>query len=289
MSREERWQLSGNAPELYERYLKLMMEPWVRRLVDVAALRPAESVLDVACGTGFVARLASDRVGMDGRVVGIDLNGSMIEAARAVSTTNAGNTIEWRTGDAAALPFANAAFDVVLCQQGVQFFPDRLQALREMRRVLHRGGRLAFTVWGAITDFPYSAALADALERHVSADAGAMMRAAYALHDAEELHRLVASASFQNVRVHPTVEMTRLPLPAEFVPGHLAALPIAQEIARLAADRRAAIVGDVTKALRAYMSPDRMTVPAGVNVVTADAYSNSTLHGTGARVARPGR
>jgi ubiquinone/menaquinone biosynthesis C-methylase UbiE len=176
-----------------------MMEPWVRRLVDVAALRPAEHVLDVACGTGFVARLAAERVGTGGRVVGIDLNVSMIEAARAVSTGDSRNTIEWRTGDAAALPFANAVFDVVLCQQGVQFFPDRLRGLREMRRVLRHGGRLAFTVWSAITDFPYSAALAGALERHVSADAGAMMRAAYALHDAGELHRLVSSAGFQNV------------------------------------------------------------------------------------------
>jgi len=122
MSRAERWQMSGNAAEFYERYVRLLMEPWVRCLVDVAALRPAEHVLDIACGTGFVARLAADRVGAEGRVVGIDLNGSMIEAARAVSTADGRNTIEWRTGDAASLPFANAAFDVVLCQQGVQSF-----------------------------------------------------------------------------------------------------------------------------------------------------------------------
>jgi 2-polyprenyl-3-methyl-5-hydroxy-6-metoxy-1,4-benzoquinol methylase len=133
MSRQERWQLSGDAAAFYERYVRLIMEPWVRRVVDVAALRPAEHVLDVACGTGFVARLAADRIGRDGRVVGVDLNAGMIEAARAASTADIGNTIEWRIGDAAVLPFANAAFDVVLCQQGVQFFPDRSQGLREMR------------------------------------------------------------------------------------------------------------------------------------------------------------
>lgn len=126
------------------------MDPWVRRLVDVAALRPADHVLDVACGTGFVARKAAEHVGTGGRVVGIDLNTGMIEAARA--TADGRDTIEWRTGDAAALPFADASFDVVLCQQGVQFFPDRLQGLREMNRVLRQGGRLAFTVWSAITD-----------------------------------------------------------------------------------------------------------------------------------------
>src|SRR5262249_53515291 len=221
MSREERWQVSGTAAEFYERYVRLIMEPWVRRLVDVAALRPAEHVLDVACGTGLFAGLAPCRVGADGRVVGVDLNGTMIETARTVSTADVHNTIEWRTGDAAALPFANAAFDVVLCQQGVQFFPDRIQALREMRRVLRPGGRLALTVGSAITERPYRAALADALEQHVSAGAAAMARAADALHDTVELQKLVASAGFENVRVRPTIELTRLPLPAEFVPVHL--------------------------------------------------------------------
>src|SRR5262249_35585733 len=225
----------------------------------------------MACGTGFVARLAAERVGTGGRVVGIDLNVGMIQAVQAASTAESRYTIEWRAGDAAALPFADAAFDVVLCQQGVQFFPDRLQSLCEMRRVLRHGGRLAFTVWSAITDSPYRAALADALERHVSEGASAMMRAADALNDAVELHRLVASAGFQNVRVRPTIEMTRLPLPAEFVPGHLPALPIAQEIARLAADRRAALVDDMTRALSGYVDGDHITVPAGVHIVTADA------------------
>jgi len=149
MSQEERWQLSGNAAHFYERYVRLIMEPWVRRLVDVVALKQGERVLDVACGTGFVARLAAHSVGTEGRVVGVDLNASMIEAARTTSQRDAATTIEWQAADATALPFDNGAFDVVLCQQGVQFFPDRLQALREMHRVLRLGGRLAFTVWSA--------------------------------------------------------------------------------------------------------------------------------------------
>lgn len=271
MSHEERWQLSGNAAEFYERYVRLLMEPWVRRLVDVAALQPAEHVLDVACGTGFVARFAAQRVGAVGRVVGVDLNASMIEAARAASGRDAATTIEWRTGDAAALPFESGIFDVVLCQQGMQFFPDRLLALREMRRVLRLEGRLAFTVWSAIGDTPYQATLADALARHVSPEAGSMARAPCALHDARELHGLVASAGFRNVSVRPTIETTKLPLPEEFVPGHLAALPIAPAIARLAPDRRAALLEEMTEGLRAYVDGDQLVLPSGVNVVTADA------------------
>jgi len=247
------------------------MQPWVQCLVDVAALQTGEHVLDDACGTGFVTRLAAGRVGAKGRVVGVDLNASMIETARAASGRDAAITIEWRTGDAAALPFENGIFDVALCQQGVQFFPDRVQALREMRRVLHRGGRLAFTVWSAINDTPYHAVLARTLARHLGAEAGAMARAPHGLHDATELNGLVASAGFRNVHVRPTIKTTELPLPAEFVPGHLAALPMAQEIARLSAERRNGFVEDMTEALSAYVDRGQLIFPAGVHVVTADA------------------
>jgi ubiquinone/menaquinone biosynthesis C-methylase UbiE len=270
MSLDARWQLSGNAAEFYERYVRLIMEPWVRCLVDVAAPQPAEHVLDVDCGTGFVAPLAAHRVGAEGRVVGVDLNASMIEAARAASVRDAATKIEWRTGDAAALPFENGLFDAVLCQQGVQFFPDRVQSLQEMRRVLRPTGRLAFTVWSAIEDTPYFAALADALSRHVSAEAGSMARAPYVLHDVVALHGLVASAGFRNVRVRPATQTMKLPLPAEFVPGHLAALPMAQEIARLAADRRAALLEEMTQRLSVYVDRAQLVFPAAAHVVTAD-------------------
>lgn len=271
MNDEEHWQLRGDAAEFYERYVKFVMEPWVRRLVDVAALQPDEHVLDVACGTGFVARLAAQLLGAKGRVVGIDLNASMIETARTASDRDASTTIEWRVGDAAALPFEDGAFDVILCQQGLQFFPDRVQALREIRRVLRPGGRLAFTVWSAIGDTPYAAALASALARHVSPEAGSMVRAPHALHDAVEVHDLVTSAGFRNVRVRPTIERTTLPLPEKFVPGHFAALPMAETIARLTPDRRAALIQDITEALRPYVDGEHLRVPAGVHVVTADA------------------
>src|SRR5262249_33079751 len=89
---QERWQLSEKGAHFYERYVRLIMEPWVNRLIDVATVEPGERVLDVACGTGFVARLAAHSVGAKGRVVGVDLNASMIEAARATSPEDAAAT-----------------------------------------------------------------------------------------------------------------------------------------------------------------------------------------------------
>jgi len=239
MNKHEPWQLTGDAAVLYERYVaRHILAPWAPLLVDAGRVAVGERVLDVACGTGVVARAAWQRVGPAGHVVGVDLNPGMIAVARSLPTS-ASAAIEWIEGSALDLPLADASVDVVLCQQGLQFFPDRIQALREMRRVLRLGGRLAFTVWSAIDDTPYQAALADALTRHVSPEAGAMARAPHALHDATEMYALVASAGFRNVQVRPTIATTKLPLPEEFVPGHLAALPIAQAITQLPHDRRA--------------------------------------------------
>jgi hypothetical protein len=98
-----------------------------------------------------------------------------------------------------------------------------------------------------------------------------MARAPYALSDTLELHGLVASAGFRNVHVRPTIKTTKLPLPAEFVPGHLAALPMAEEIARPSAERRTALVEEMAEALSAFVDREHLIFPAGVHVVTADA------------------
>ena len=134
MSDHEHWQLDGSAPELYERYLvPAITRIWASDLIDRAGPKPGKSLLDVACGTGVVARLAAERM-RTGRVVGLDLNEGMLAVARSVPITGA--PIEWREGSALSLPFENRSFDLVLCQLGVQFFPDRSLALREMKRVL---------------------------------------------------------------------------------------------------------------------------------------------------------
>src|SRR5262245_63521042 len=118
---------------------------------------------------------------------------------------------------------------------------------------------------------PSSGRLPAGLARHLSAEADSMARASSALHDAMKLRELVASAGVRNVNVRPTVKTTKLPLPAEFVPGHLAALPMAQEIARLSAEWRNAFVEDMTEALSAHVDSGQLILPAGVHVVTADA------------------
>ena len=139
MNTHEQWQLTLRAAELYERYpARYILGPWAPLLVDAACLAAGERVLDVACGTGVVARAASKRVGPAGRVVGVDLNPGMISVARSLPATGDA-PIEWLERSALDLRLENASFDAVLCQQGLQFFPDKAVALREMRRVLDRG------------------------------------------------------------------------------------------------------------------------------------------------------
>lgn len=151
-------------PELYERALVgPLFHPFAEVLLDRVALAPGDRVLDIGCGTGIVARLARTRLGGKGRVAGIDLSPQMLDVARRVAPD-----IEWREGNAGALPLKDGeTFDVVVCQQGLQFFPDKPAAAREMRRALAEGGRLVVATWLPLEDVPFCLALHRNAERHL--------------------------------------------------------------------------------------------------------------------------
>jgi len=153
-----------------------MFAPCATQLLDLAAVEPGERVLDVACGTGIVARRAAARVGAGGVVAGSDVNEGMLEVA-AATAIDLPVRIEWHRADATALPLPDGAFDVVCCQQGLQFVPDPPLALREARRVLTPGGRLALAVWRSIDHHPVFAAFVRALERHAGPGTAAPLRA----------------------------------------------------------------------------------------------------------------
>ena len=138
-----RFQVEGDAAADYQQFLvPAIFERWAAMLIGVADLQDGDRVLDLACGTGVVARTAATRVGPTGRVVGVDVNDAMLTVARG-----SGSEIDYQSADATELPFADAAFDAVVCQQGLQFFPDRLGALHQVRRVLDRGGQATVAVW----------------------------------------------------------------------------------------------------------------------------------------------
>jgi SAM-dependent methyltransferase len=144
-------------------YVPRIFIPWAKPLLERAALRAGEAVLDIATGPGTVARLAAEQVGPKGRVVGADLSDAMIAIARAKPPGPGAARIEFIVSPCAPLAVENDAFDVVTCQQGLQFFPDRQEAIREMHRALKPGGRVVAAVWREIGFQPYFAAIETAL------------------------------------------------------------------------------------------------------------------------------
>ena len=260
------FQLQGDAAERYERWaVPFVVGPWVPGLLDRAELRPGERVLDIACGTGVVSRLAARRVAPDGTVTGLDLNESMLAVARRLPLPP-GLTIDWRQGSALALPFVDGAFDVAFCQQGLQFFPDRLKALGEMRRVLTPTGRVALSVWTGPS--PYFVAQREGLARCVGAEAATSSAAAFSLGDAAELRGLLEDAGFCDVVIDHVGMTLRLPPPEEFLLRHLSAVPVGEIVAAAGEEARAALVDYMKEATRAYVDGYGLAVPQEVNVAT---------------------
>src|SRR5690625_4166215 len=189
------FQLGGGGPNAYERCLvPEFFAPCADQLFDLASPAPGQRVLDVACGTGIVARRASATVGDDGVVVGIDVNEGMLDQARAADPIG---TIEWQRADATALPFPDTSFDVVYCQQGLQFVPERGRAVREMHRVLRPGGRVAIATWRSLDDNPAFAEFVDVLHRQVGEKAATMIRAAFTGPDHDQIAELLSDAGFR--------------------------------------------------------------------------------------------
>jgi ubiquinone/menaquinone biosynthesis C-methylase UbiE len=274
MSQEEHWQqVSDNAAGLYERYLvPSLFAPWAATLVEQAALQPGQRVLDVACGTGAVTQLAAQQVGPTGKVVGLDLTPGMLAIARTRSA--AATSIEWHEGSAEALPFPDASFDVVLCQQGVQFFPNRVAALREMRRVLVPGGKLWLSVWRAMQYNLFFTTLADAIARHVSAQVAAASGGPFMLGDAEELRAVVTEAGFHDVRVRIAMRLVRWPQADESIlaPIHLfrmLATPAGSPVEALDEATNTALLKDVRAALQSYTDDEGLAVPSETHFVSA--------------------
>jgi SAM-dependent methyltransferase len=197
MSAQNAWQLAYDAAVAYEKdFVPAIFAQWPPVLAEVAGIKPGDRVLDVACGTGILAREAADRVGPAGSVTGLDLSEAMLAVARRLRAE-----IEWRQGDAGSLPFEDHAFDVVACQFALMFFPDQIAALREMWRVLAPRGRLAVAVCAPMARSKGYSVLAGLLRREAGDRAAAMVEGYFAIGDEATLHRLCEAAGIAGASV----------------------------------------------------------------------------------------
>lgn len=256
----------GNAAENYERYfVPAIGAPLASDLIDAASLRPGERVLDVACGTGVVTRLAAGHVGAAGNVSGLDINPGMLAVAR--ENAPPASSIEWYEGSAEALPFADATFDVVLCQMGLQFFPDKPKALQEMRRVLTPGGRVLVNVPGPPPKL--FAVLEHALASHLGPEAAGFVRAVFSLHDAVEIHDLLSDAGLADIEARSDTKTLRLPPPEQFLWQYVHSTPLAAGAAELDEAGRAELERDVVAQWQQFVEDGGLVLELSVTVVQA--------------------
>ncbi len=200
-------QVTKSAAEEYEALLvPALFQAWASRVSDAARLSPGESVLDIACGTGVLAREAAKRVAPEGRVVGLDCNDGMLDVARRASPN-----IDWQQGQAEVLPFEDDSFDAVVCQFGLMFFEERVTALSEMRRVLNAGGNLTVAVWDSLDNTPGYAALTELLQSLFGDHVAEGLRSPYVLGNPDELLSLFAKAGISNAVLRTEKGFARYP------------------------------------------------------------------------------
>jgi len=271
MNVRHQYSLTGSAPERYERNMvPAIFEPFAKGLLEFANLHEGELVLDVACGTGIVARVAWSQVAPSGRVIGLDVNVAMLDVARSTSA-GAQAPIEWQEGDVASMPLADGEFDVVFCQHGLQYVPDRHAALKEMHRVLRAAGRLVLSVWRPVQYNPGHAVFADVLERHVSEAAAATRRAPFTLSGRDEIRGLVAGADFRDIVVQLDARVTRFPSAEAMVRIMMAGTPLAAAMAEADPAVLQTVIAEVTERLSAYDDDQGLALPMQAWVVTAKA------------------
>jgi ubiquinone/menaquinone biosynthesis C-methylase UbiE len=256
----------GNPAENYQRcFVPTIGAPVAEDLIEVARLQPGERVLDVACGTGVVTRMAAARVGTAGKIAGLDVNPGMLAVAR--SQTPPDISIDWYEATAESMPLPDEAFDVVLCQMALQFIPNKLAALREMRRVLGDGGRALVTVPGPKP--PLFAILTEALARHLSPEAASFGDLVFSMHDVDEVSELLRGAGFRQVDVQAKPKNLRLPAPRDFLWQYINSTPIAEAAARAGEAKRAALERDVCAQWQASARDGGMQLQVGMTTAIA--------------------
>ena len=256
----------GTPPQNYQRYfVPFIGAPLANDLLAVANLKLGERVLDVACGTGVVTRLAVERVGAAGSVAGLDLNPSMLAVAR--SERPSGPSIDWYEASAESMPFSDGEFDVVICQIGLQFFTDKLAALREMRRVLNAGGRVYVTVPGPKP--PMFAIMSDALTRHIGTDAASFVDLVFSMHDVDEISELMGSVGFRDVDVQAKSTTLRVSAPVDFLWQYIHSTPMSEAVARAGEPERKALERDVSTQWQQFVVGDSMSLRVGMTTAIA--------------------
>jgi SAM-dependent methyltransferase len=240
-------ELEETAVAYEERLVPALFQRFANRMADIAEARSGDRVLDVACGTGVLARTMAPHVGPNGAVAGVDANPGMLAVAARIAPA-----IEWRQSPAESLPYPDDSFDVVVSQFGLMFFTDQPAGLRQMMRVLAPEGRLAVAVFDSPANIRPYELMAGLLEEHVGPHAAGALRFPFTLGDVPALRALFAEAGIDSPRVTTVTEKARFSSVREMVLADVKGwFPLAQIV--LDEQQLERLVADAERALRPYV------------------------------------
>jgi ubiquinone/menaquinone biosynthesis C-methylase UbiE len=239
---------AGSIPEIYDRFLvPLIFEPYALDLAERVARVHPRNVLEIAAGTGVLTRAMAAHLPASVRIVATDLNQPMLDQA---ASRQSDNRVEWRQADALALPFGDQRFDLVACQFGAMFFPDKVRAYREVRRVLQPGGRLLFNVWDRIAENEFADTVTQALAELFPADPPRFMaRTPHGYHDAALIRAELEQAGFSAVSIDSVEDRSRAASPRDPAIAYCQGTPLRNEIEGRDASRLEEATDHVTEAL----------------------------------------
>jgi SAM-dependent methyltransferase len=259
----------GSIPDAYDRYLRpLFFEEFARDVAARLPLAPGMRVLEVACGTGIVTRALLARLPGDATLVATDLSDAMLAVAQ--QSVSPDLRLAWQPADAMALPFDPGSFDVVVCQFGIMFFPDKLEALRQMRRVLKAGGLLLISTWDSFDRNPlHRLAHATLAEASPAAPPG-FYPVPCGFHDVAAIRQLVAEAGFGDLHIERLERRGTSASAFEAAMGLVLGSPAATELED-AGVAPAAAVDLMTRAIEAAFGGGAVNVPLAAIMVAARA------------------
>ncbi len=263
MSATETFQIPLETAEVYEsKFVPALFADWAPHVVEMGDVSAGQSVLDVACGTGIVARTAAGRVGAAGRVVGVDLNEAMLTVAARVC-----QGVDLRQAGVTTLPFGNGTFDVVLCQMALMFFPDPTGALREMGRVAKPEGIVVVMVPSSLDAQPAYRLLVELAARHAGPEAVAMLSAYWACGNLDELLSTVRAAGLEVLATRTRMGTARFGSIDQFVAVEVESTPVRE---RLTDDQYETLRREANDVLHTFTTPDgRAEIPIEGHLVAA--------------------
>ncbi|HEY7661612.1 MAG TPA: methyltransferase domain-containing protein [Xanthobacteraceae bacterium] len=221
---------AGSIPQLYDQFLvPLIFEPYARDLAGRVAKSAPQAVLETAAGTGVLTRAMASQLPGATRIVATDLNQPMLEHAQARMPRE--RPIEWRQADALDLPFPDEGFDVVACQFGAMFFPDKVRGYAEARRVLKPGGRFLFNVWDRISENEFADVVTEAVAALFPHDPPRFLaRTPHGYHDAEAIRQELNAAGFADVSIDAVEAASKAASPRDPAIAYCQGTPLRNEI-----------------------------------------------------------